>query len=132
LKKNRHDHEPPPAIADLGWQFHHLGIPTTVPHPDETYLEQLKIYVRGFDKSPFGIEWMRFEPDCQVHELVRRVPHLAFAVDDLEAALQNRTLLSDISSPSLGVRVAMIIDDGAPIELIEFSNKTNKESKDET
>jgi hypothetical protein len=66
---------------------------------------------------------MRFEPDCQVHELVRRVPHVAFEVDDIEKALRGCTMLGEITSPSPGVRVAMIVDDGAPIELIEFSNR---------
>jgi hypothetical protein len=98
-----------------------MGIPTTVPHPDERYLSHLKLHVRGFASSPFGIEWMRFEPECQVHDLVRRVPHVAFEVDNLEEALKGYTLLGTIASPSPGVRVAMIIDDGAPVELIEFS-----------
>jgi hypothetical protein len=66
---------------------------------------------------------MRFEPDCQVHELIRTVPHIAFEVDNLEEALRGYTLLGGISSPSQGVRAAMIVDDGAPVELIEFSGK---------
>jgi hypothetical protein len=66
---------------------------------------------------------MRFEPECQVSDLIRTVPHIAFEVDDLEKALRGNTTLGGISSPSRGVRVAMIVDDGAPIELIEFSNR---------
>jgi len=45
---------------------------------------------------------------------------LWFEVDDLEAALVGKELIGEISSPSEGVRVAMIIDDGAPVELLEF------------
>lgn len=115
----RRDHEPP-AVARRGWRYHHMGIPTTEPHPGERYLPHLKMYVAGFDTSPFGIEWMRFEPECQVSDLVRTIPHIAFEVDDLEAALQGWTLLGDVGSPSNGVRVAMIIHNGAPVELIEF------------
>jgi hypothetical protein len=63
---------------------------------------------------------MRFENDCQVSELVKTMPHIAFEVDNLDTALIGKKLLSDISFPSDGVRVAMIIDDGAPVELIEF------------
>jgi hypothetical protein len=123
VPKKREDHEPP-AISRRGWKYHHLGIPTTVPHPDDRYLRDLKLYVRGFDTSPYGIEWMRFEPDCPVHELVRTLPHVAFEVQDLERALEGCTRLGEISSPSPGVRVAMIVDDGAPIELIEFSARS--------
>jgi len=120
MSRKRQDHEEPAAIAERGWRYHHLGIPTTVPRPDERYLPHLKLYVSGFDKSPFGIEWMRFEPDCPVSELVRTVPHIAFEVDNLEEALIGQTLLGEVTSPSEGVRVAMILDDGAPVELLEF------------
>jgi hypothetical protein len=118
---HRRDSDPPPAIAGKGWRYHHLGIPTTVPHPAEEYLEQLKLYVRGFQTSPFGIEWMRFAPGSQAHELVRRIPHIAFEVDNLEEAIGDFTPLGPITSPSPGVRVAMIVHDGAPVELIEFT-----------
>jgi hypothetical protein len=116
----RLDHEPPFAIARLGWKFHHVGIPTTIPRPDERYLPHLKIHVSGFETSPYGIEWMRFEPDCLVSALIRTVPHVAFEVDNLDRALQGMTLLGEVSSPSDGVRVAMIVDNGAPVELLEF------------
>ncbi len=118
----RLDHEPPPAISQLGWRYHHLGIPTTIPRPGETYLEHLKIHVSGFGTSPYGIEWMRFDPGCAVSDLVRTVPHIAFEVDDLDAAVAGKTLLGEVSSPSEGVRVAMIVDDGVPIELLQFSD----------
>jgi hypothetical protein len=119
----RKDHEPPTAVARLGWRYHHIGIPTNVPRPGEIHLEHLKMYVAGFETSPYGIEWMRFEPGCLVSELVRQVPHIAFEVDDLDAAFQGKTLLGEVCSPSEGVRVAMIIDDGAPVELLEFQRR---------
>jgi len=117
----RKDHEEPAVVARRGWKYHHIGIPTTVPRPGEQYLGHLKVFVSGFGRSPYGIEWMRFEPGSQVHPLVRTTAHIAFEVSNLEQALKGCALLSDISSPSRGVRAAMIVDDGAPIELIEFS-----------
>ena len=80
------------------------------------------MYVSGFDTIPFGIEWMRFEPDSPVNALVRRVPHLAFGVDDLDAELAKHAflLLAPPGSPGEGTRVAMIEHHGAPVELIEF------------
>ena len=119
-EKRRH-HEPPSAIAKQGWRFHHIGIPTSTPRSNERYLPHLKMYVSGFDSSPYGIEWMRFDPDCQMSELIRTVPHIAFEVDDLDAALIGRNVFGEVSPPSDGVRAALIIDDGAPIELLEFS-----------
>jgi hypothetical protein len=121
-KRARQDYEPPPIFAK-GWRYHHVGIPTSVPHAQERYLKHLKVFVRGFDTSPFGVEWMRFEPDCDIHELIKQVPHVAFEVDDIEQAIVGFKVIYPISSPSEGVRSAMIVHDGAPIELIEFSAK---------
>jgi hypothetical protein len=121
-KRLRQDHEPPPILAK-GWRYHHLGIPTSFRHPEECYLKHLNVFVRGFQTSPFGIEWMRFEPDCEIHELIKRVPHIAFEVDDIGQAIDGFKVIYPISSPSEGVRSAMIVHDGAPIELIEFSKK---------
>jgi hypothetical protein len=118
--KERKSADPPPAVSRQGWKYHHLGIPTDIPRSGERYLEHLKIYVSGFETSPYGIEWMRFDPDCGIPELVRTVPHIAFEVDDLEAALEGQEVLSPPGSPSKGVRAAMILADGAPVELIEF------------
>jgi len=117
----REDHEPPDVIARDRWRYHHLGIPTDVPRPGERYLPELGMHVSGFGESPYGIEWMRFDPDSPVHPLIRTVPHIAFEVDDLDAAIAGRELLGVPTSPSPGVRVAMIVDNGAPVELIEFA-----------
>lgn len=121
MSKERKPSDQPLAASQWGWRYHHLGIPTTRPHPGEVYLPELKLHVAGYETSPFGVEWMRFDPDCEIHELIRTVPHLAFEVDDLKAALAGRRVISPTSSPCAGVRVAMIEDDGAPIELMEFS-----------
>lgn len=118
--QKRLSHEPPSATAKLGWRYHHLGIPHTQPRPDEQHLAHLGVHVVGFETSPFGIEWMRFEPHCRVPEIVRRVPHIAFAVDDLDEALKGREVLIPPNEPSAGIRVAFILDDGAPVELLQF------------
>ena len=121
MSDQRSSREPPAVTARLGWRYHHLGIPYTEPRAGERHLAHLGVHVHGFETSPFGIEWMRYEPHCPVPEIVRTVPHLAFAVDDLDAALRGREILIAPNAPSAGVRVAFILDDGAPIELLEFS-----------
>jgi hypothetical protein len=60
--------------------------------------------VCGFETSPYGIEWMRFDPHCGVPEIVKTVPHLAFAVDNLDAALEGKQIFIAPNSPSRGVR----------------------------
>ncbi len=118
----RKDHELP-AVTAKGWRYHHIGIPTDYPRPGEKHLKHLKMFVSGFDTSPYGIEWMRFEKGCPISRLVRTIPHVAFVVDNIEIEISGKELLDGISEPSEGVRVAMIVENGAPIELLEFRNK---------
>ena len=105
-------------------KYHHLGIPTRTVRKDETYLKEHRVYVSGYGTSPYGIEWMRFEPGSPVPELVRTVPHVAFEVEDLEAELIGKEVLIAPNSPSEGVRVAFIVDNGAPVEFLEIERKT--------
>jgi hypothetical protein len=126
MEKYRKDYELPESVAQWGWQFHHLGIPVKTQMPDEVYLPEFRFYVSGFQTSPFGIEWMRFEDDSTVHPLIRTVPHIAFQVNNLdeELAKHNFSIITPPNCPSKGVRVAMIEHNGAPIELIEFSKQS--------
>jgi len=120
--KVRLEHEQPESIVKWGWKYHHTGIPTDQVMQDEKYLPQFKIYVSGFSNSPFGIEWMRFEKDCPINQLIQTVPHLAFEVTDIdyEIATHNLKVITTPNQPGIGIRVAMIEHNGAPIELIEF------------
>jgi hypothetical protein len=101
-------------------RYHHLGIPTTETRPGERYLAEWAMHVSGYETSPYRIEWMRFEEDCPLPGLVQTVPHVAFEVDDLEAALEGKEILIEPNSPSPGVLVAFVVDDGAPVELMQI------------
>lgn len=108
-------------------KYHHIGIPTTTPRPNEKHLPEHKVHFSGFETNPFGIEWMRYEPDCPLPELVKTVAHVAFEVDDLEQELVGRRVIIPPNSPSEGVRVAFIEEDGAPVELLCYNRKSAKE-----
>jgi hypothetical protein len=82
---------------------------------------RLHIHVAGFETSPFGVQWTRFDPDAPYPEVVKTIPHVAFEVDDLATALHGQEILIPPNSPSAGVKVAMVLDHGVPIELMEFS-----------
>ena len=122
MNTTRKDHEPPLATGEWGWRYHHIGIPTNGMIKNEKYLPSLNIAVGGFESSPFGIEWMRFGKNCNVPELIRNVPHIAFEVDNIELELTKHDfkIITQSNSPSEGVKVVMIEHNGAPIELIEF------------
>jgi hypothetical protein len=119
----RKDNEPPFAISKKKMRFHHIGIPTKEIKPNEKYLEQYKMYVSGFETSEFGIEWMRFEEGSLVSKIIQKIPHIAFEVEDLNVAIQGRQMIGEINSPSNGVKVAMITENGALVELLEFKKK---------
>lgn len=125
FKNLRKDFELPESITSWGWKYHHLGIPTNRKMSDERYIPKFKFYVSGFDISPFGVEWMRFEHDSPLDNLIKTVPHLAFVVEDLdfELAKHGFKILAEPNLPSEGVRVAMIEHNGAPIELMEFGDE---------
>jgi len=105
-------------------KYHHVGIPTKTPREGEIFLEKFKMFVLSYDTNPYGVEWMRFEPDCPLPELIKTVPHVAFKVDDLMAAIEGKEILIKPNSPSKGVMVAFIVDNGAPIEFLEYDDST--------
>ncbi len=103
-------------------RYHHIGIPTSQCRPGEHQIRDRDIFVVGHENSEYGVEWMRFGAKAQVPELVRQVAHVAFEVTDLESELEGREILIPPNSPSEGVRVAFIVEKGAPIELMEFTD----------
>ena len=104
-------------------KYNHIGIPTKTKMPLEMYLPQFKMYVSGYEDSVYRIEWMRFEPECPLPEIVKTIPHVAFEVENLAEAIKGKTIIIQPNSPSEGVRVAFIEDNGAPIELMQYINK---------
>ncbi|MBU1050378.1 hypothetical protein KKG90_10190 [Candidatus Bipolaricaulota bacterium] len=109
-------------------KYHHIGIPTQESRDGEVYLEKFKMFASGFETSQFGVEWLRFEPDAPFPALVKTVPHVAFVVDDLKAALVGREILIHPNSPSEGVTVAFIVENGAPIEFLQFAGPETHDS----
>jgi hypothetical protein len=104
----RKGHDQPAATSVHGWRYHHVGIPTDVQRPGEYYLEQFKMYVSAFETSPCGIQWMRFEPDSPVHALIKSVPHIAFEVDNLQAAMEGKEILTAPTGAPLSRIIATI------------------------
>jgi len=102
------------------YQYHHVGIPTEKPLPKEDYSDKYKMTASGYLQSPYGVEWMKFDSDCPLPELVKTVPHVAFVVDDLQAAIADKEVIIEPNSPAEGVTVAFIVDNGAPIEFLQF------------
>jgi hypothetical protein len=101
-------------------KFDHIGIPTEERFDGEIALPHLKITVSDHLNNPFGIQWQRYWPDAPYPELVKRVAHVAFEVEDLDAALLGRKVIIQPNFPSRHARVAFIEVNGAPVELVQY------------
>ena len=104
----------------MKYKYHHIGIPTTKPIEGEEYLKDYKVYHYGFKNSEFGIEWMRYEKDCDLPEIVKTLPHVTFEVDDIYEAIKGKKVIISPNSPSEGNVVAFVEENGAPIEFIQI------------
>jgi len=77
------------------------------------------VYASGYLQSPYRVEWMKFEPS-DLPELLKTVPHVAFVVDDVRAAIADKEVLVEPNCPAEGVTVTFIVDNGAPIGFLQF------------
>ena len=107
----------------LKLKYHHIGIPTDKPIKGEVYLKDYKVYHYGYENSEYGIEWMRYEKDCQLPEIVKTLPHIAFEVDDIYEAIKGKKVIIEPNSPSDGNIVTFIEENGAPIEFIQIKKE---------
>ncbi len=102
-------------------EFHHIGIPTKTPQPNEVYLESAKLFITDATKHEHRIEWVRCESNTTMPALLQTTAHAAFSVDNLEEALAGRKVIVAPFVPMPGLRVAFIDDGGAPVEYLEFA-----------
>jgi hypothetical protein len=107
----------PPKIS---MQFDHIGIITTEKKAGERFVPATRVWVTDFQRHPFHIEWLRFEPDSPVKGPVRQMPHVAYRVDDIQAAAKGmKTLLEPFDAGIAKVGFYQT-DDGAVVEFMEY------------
>lgn len=102
-------------------QYDHYGIPTEEKRADEAYVEVsgFKFYTTPYEANKYHIMWHRFEEGHGLPELLTKVPHIAFTVDDLDKEIEGKKVILGPYYPLEGYRVAIIDQDGVPIEFIE-------------
>lgn len=106
-------------------QFHHIGLPTNESHPGEYFVEDTKVWVTDPRKHPCKVEYLRFEPDSPVSGPLRDLPHVAYRVDDIHAAIQGEDVILEPFQPSPNFTVAFMLKDGAVIEYMQFENESD-------
>ena len=108
--------------------FHHIGLPTNKIKKGETFNEKFSFYAQGYFESYYGIEWLRFTENSDFPELLKNVPHIAFVVDNIIDAIKGKVVLIEPNSPAEGVTICFIIEDGAPVEFLQFDRLPNLEN----
>lgn len=99
--------------------FHHFGVPTSVKMGEENYIEGAKVHVTDPEKHPFRIEFLRFDADSGMPDVLKNGAHAAFLVDSLEAALAGQEVLIPPFDATDELRCAFIKDGDAVIEVME-------------
>ena len=102
-------------------KVNHFGIPTTIAQPGECYAEGLKVWLTDFTKSKNRIEFLRFEPETWMPELIQNVAHIAYEVPDLEAELKGAHVI--VEPMDCGAKfIAFVEEEGIPVELMCYKN----------
>ncbi len=100
-------------------KFHHFGVPTAVKAENEIFIEGAGVHVTDPESHPYGIEFLRFDPDSQMPDILKTKCHAAFRVENLETALKDQNVLIAPFDATDTIRVAFITDGDALIELME-------------
>ena len=104
--------------------FHHIGLPTETPQPDETWLESGRLWITNPNLHPQRVEWLRYadEPADEGQAAFRAVPHIAYTVDDLDAAIEDKDIVippGEIDEPPLAL-AAFTREDGIIVEYLQL------------
>lgn len=100
--------------------FSHIGLITTEKKPGERFVPATRVWVTDFQKHPFHVEWLRFEPDSPVTGPVRNMPHVAYKVDSIEAASKGMKCLLEPFEAGIAVVGFYQSKDGAVVEFMEM------------
>lgn len=105
-------------------RFDHMGIVTTEKQAKESWVEATRVWVTNPREHAYNIEFLRFEPDTPVTGPLRTEPHVAYRVDDLEAAIEGKeVVLEPFDASGTGfARVAFVNVGGALVEFMQYRN----------
>lgn len=103
-------------------KFNHVGIPTTTPKAGECYNEGMKLFLTDFTLSPNRIEWLRFDADSWMPQLIQSHAHIAYDVTDPKAEMEGKTILLPPTALGGGAWIAFIEEEGIAVELMWNEN----------
>jgi len=104
-------------------EFDHVGIVTNEKKPGAIFVEATRVWITNSADHPFGVEWLRFEPDSPVSGPLREQPHVGYRVESVEAireASQGLKVLLEPFDAGFAVAGFYQTEDGAVIELVTY------------
>lgn len=99
----------------------HFGVPTNVVKENENYSPEMKLHLTDYSQSPNRIEFLRFDADSEMPELLKTHAHIAYVVDDIEAEMAGKPVVMPITKLSDELTIAFIEEEGIAIELMQFT-----------
>ncbi len=97
----------------------HIGIPLESKPAKAIYLADAKLYITDPADSKNNIEFLFFEEDCPMPEIVKKSTHIAYVVTDIDEEIKDAEVLIPPFFPLPTVKAAFILEDGIPIELMQ-------------
>lgn len=106
--------------------FHHIGRPVPLERlrhqKDVKYSPLFDMYsLNMMHDLPIPMEYHAFGPQSTLHERIQTEPHIAFKVDDIVSALEQKEILMPLYQPFEGYQCAMVLIHDSLIELIQTS-----------
>ncbi len=108
-------------------EFDHVGIVTSEPQPGESWVPFSQVWVTNPRLHPQRIEYIRplRMPPIETAQVglwkLWHLPHVAYRVDDLEAAIAGEEVILGPFEPGDFGRVVFVHKDGAVIEYLHYS-----------
>jgi hypothetical protein len=100
-------------------EFHHFGVPTNEKQQNETYIDGAGVNITDPESHPYGVEFLRFDADSPMPDVVKTKCHAAFIVSDLQEALKGKNVIIEPFDATESLTCAFITDGDAVIELMQ-------------
>ncbi|MFI3315128.1 MAG: hypothetical protein R3Y04_05640 [Rikenellaceae bacterium] len=101
-------------------KLHHFGVPTSIPREGEMYSADMRLFLTDPTTSQNKIEYLRFEPESTMPEILKTHAHIAYEIEDFEQEMAGKKVIMEITKLSDTQSIAFVEEEGLAIELIKF------------
>lgn len=99
-------------------KYLHTGMIVGEKLPDMIYMEPLKVWVTDASKDKYSIEFLYFEVDSPMAAAIQEQPHVAYEVEDIDAALEGKSILWNKMDVG-GAYIAFVYDNDTIVEFYQ-------------